>query len=347
MEVEKGKTLEELAKEGWTPAETTAQPASSGGEWVNGPTGQTWKPAVAPGARADSNMFTIDHAKIANGIADWASKLPEPLRKPAAFLATLPADALASLAEMFSSPEAAVAVGAKPAMAAMDAVGGAATKVGTVVGKMGGAAIDAVDPDLLSIASPRGGAALKKVQQLRDYATTKATPGAATAVVDISQPVKAGSLTQEQIGQRLAAGGARAETELPATKPVAGQRLAAQRAEFEARVAARKAAEAQPAPAEPIATPAPAAAAPEPAVAVSGKLKFTAPEFAEFQRLLRTGRTPEKAAEIVKTSSELAKRLKGNMTDAEIRASLDRRNDMGQIKEPSAETARARRGGTP
>lgn len=62
--------------------------------------------------RRDSNIVGVDHRAIASTIADWASKLPTSLQKPAAMLAAFPADALASLAEMFSAPESVAAAGA-------------------------------------------------------------------------------------------------------------------------------------------------------------------------------------------------------------------------------------------
>lgn len=103
-------------------------PAPSAGQWVDGPLGKTWQPAEPPaadqwGGRRDQNSVEIDHAAIANRIANWASTLRPSLQKPAAFLATLPADALASLVEMFSAPESIAAVGAKPALGAVDAIG--------------------------------------------------------------------------------------------------------------------------------------------------------------------------------------------------------------------------------
>lgn len=87
-------------------------------------------------------------------------------------------------------------------------------------------------------------------------------PPVAAAPADLSR-VPAGSLTQEQIGERLAATNAGAVPEAAAAtaKPPVGGPLADQRAAFEARVAARQAPEAQaPAPA-PNAVPAPSAAA--------------------------------------------------------------------------------------
>jgi hypothetical protein len=75
--------------------------------------------------RVDTNTIGIDHDKVAQSIANWASTLRPGLQRPAAMLATFPADVLASLVEMLSAPESVAAAGARPSMAAMDAVGNA------------------------------------------------------------------------------------------------------------------------------------------------------------------------------------------------------------------------------
>lgn len=99
----------------------------------------------------------VDHDAIVHGIADWASTLPPKWQAPAAFLATLPADMLGSLAEMLSSPESLAAAGAKPTMAAIDSAAAARHSLQ----KPADIALDAlvkktgIDPDALDLASTR------------------------------------------------------------------------------------------------------------------------------------------------------------------------------------------------
>lgn len=80
--------------------------------------------------RVDTNAIGVDHERLQQHIANWASTLSPAWQKPAAILATFPADVLASLVEMVSSPETIATAGAKPALGAMDKVadGAAAAK---------------------------------------------------------------------------------------------------------------------------------------------------------------------------------------------------------------------------
>ena len=94
-------------------------------------------PRLVPGSertRVDTNIIGVDHNQIVQGIADWASKLPPRWQRPAAMLATFPADALASLVEIFSAPESVAAGGIRPTSAALDA---AAEPAGTALAATG------------------------------------------------------------------------------------------------------------------------------------------------------------------------------------------------------------------
>lgn len=111
----------------------------------------------------------------------------------------------------------------------------------------------------------KGGAAAEAEQiSAPGYPRTSIAPDpppVAAAPADLSR-VPAGSLTQEQIGERLAATNAGAVPEAAAAtaKPPVGGSLADQRAAFEARVAARQAPEAQVPALAPNASPAPSVA---------------------------------------------------------------------------------------
>lgn len=121
-------------------------------------------------------------------------------------------------------------------------------------------------------------------------------PPVAAAPVDLSR-VPAGSLTQEQIGERLAAtnAGAVPEAATVAAPAPAGARLADQRAAFQARVAARQAPEAQTAAAAPIVSPAAASPA---ATALPNQKALN--ELAIAARRAKTTLSPDEARALVK-----------------------------------------------
>lgn len=98
------------------------QPASSVAYLGTDPDeGQPVVPTGSERTRPDTNIIGIDHERLQHGIANWASTLRPEWQRPAAMLATFPADVLASLVELVSAPETLVAPGAKPGMAALDA----------------------------------------------------------------------------------------------------------------------------------------------------------------------------------------------------------------------------------
>lgn len=120
--------------------------------------------------RRDTNILGVDHDALSLSIANWASKLDPKWQKPAAMLATFPADVLASLAEMFSSPE--TVASAPGALKAVDAVGTAATAAAKGVPKAAinatAAMGDAIHPDVIGVISPRAGRVVELAQRLRD-----------------------------------------------------------------------------------------------------------------------------------------------------------------------------------
>lgn len=187
MEVAQGKTLAELEAEGWKPAEA-ATPPPAGGAWVDGPTGKTWQPDNGAGGRnrADTNIVGIDHAKVAASIANWASTLPEKYQRPAAMLATFPADVLSSLVEMFSAPETVATAGAPVAMDVLGAVAGAPAAVGRGAMRSAAAVGDLVHPDVVGIVSPRAGQVVRVAQKLRNAAAE--APASAPASAPAASP---------------------------------------------------------------------------------------------------------------------------------------------------------------
>lgn len=184
-------------------------------------------------------------------------------------------------------------------------------------------------------------------------------PPVAAAPADLSR-VPAGSLTQEQIGERLAATNAGAVPEAAAAtaKPPVGGSLADQRAAFEARVAARQAPEAQVPTQAPNAAPAPSVAAParfsqQRAIndlgmqARRAKLTLSLDQVKALVPLVEQGQTPADVIGtlIAKDPTVALAKLPGVLSDAEVQAALDARNARGELKAPSAQTAKARRAG--
>ncbi len=158
--------------QGWTPVaepqgwKVADEKPAAGGHWDDK---QIWHPDVKPGVgRADTATIGFNHEKIAQDSADWASTLPPHYQRAAAALRTFGADTVASLIEMITAPESLAVAGAKPVSAALDATGGMLARGGQAAKNAAGVAVDALDPDLVAIASPRGGAALRKIQQVRD-----------------------------------------------------------------------------------------------------------------------------------------------------------------------------------
>jgi len=180
----------------------------------------------------------------------------------------------------------------------------------------------------------------------REVATPAPAAAAAAPHLDLSRPMPAGTLTSEQIGERIAAAQAQGYTPPPvATKPPLGARMPAAAApvpvpaaavdEFTAARAARQAsppAEANLKPGRPGGNPAlpdqvalnaeaiarrraayvasqQGAPAVQPIVKASGQMKLTAPEFKEFQRLTQQGMPPAAAAQEVKVMRDLAQQF--------------------------------------
>lgn len=181
------------------PAEQQNGPAA-GWTWADPapPPTQPTGPRGSERTRVDTNILGIDHDAVNHRIANWASTLPEAWRKPAAILATLPADILMSAAEMLSSPESVATMGASRATAAVDGV--AATREG--VRDLADAVIKKklVDPDAIELAAERMKlqAARSRTRQAKIRneiaAQTRTTPAAApaeTAVAETAPPAPA------------------------------------------------------------------------------------------------------------------------------------------------------------
>lgn len=251
--------------------------------------------------RTDTNMIGIDHDAIIHGISNWASTLSPQWQKPAAFLATLPADALASLVEMFSSPEGVATMGAKPAMAALDGAGaaarnGAAATVKGAVRTVAGAG-DVVHPDVISMVSPRAGKAVEMAQRVRGAMRKPVT--AASAELPVAAPVEpvaspvAAPASPAASAMRTGPAESSAESapsapknSLPDQKALNEEALARRRAEYQARLKAE---------AETPAAPA--------------KVKLTATEQPEYVRLLSKGMNHQQAMDLIAAQREIQARF--------------------------------------
>ena len=150
------------------------------------------QPLGSERTRVDTNAVGVDHAKIVHGIANWASTLPPAWQKPAAMLATFPADALASLLEMFSAPETIASAGAKPAIAGMDAIAAKTAATREALHAPADALLDATikkvgyDPEALQLAATRmrlqaARSQTRQAQMSRQIAAAQAPEAAATA----------------------------------------------------------------------------------------------------------------------------------------------------------------------
>jgi len=150
------------------------------------------QPLGSERTRVDTNAVGVDHDKIVHGIADWASKLPPAWQKPAAMLATFPADALASLLEMFSAPETIATAGAKPAIAGMDAIAAKTAATREALHAPADALLDATikkvgyDPEALQLAATRmrlqaARSQTRQAQMSRQIAAAQAPEAAAPA----------------------------------------------------------------------------------------------------------------------------------------------------------------------
>jgi hypothetical protein len=248
--------------------------------------------------RQDSNIIGLDRDRMSLNIANWASKLSPEWQRPAAMLASFPADAIASLVEMFSSPESVATVGAKPTLAALDAVGtGANVAKNTAI--RGAAAVgDVVDPTLLGAVSPKWANRLSLAQRLRDRlnAQTNApatgtprlagkAPTVEGALIDAMNEVRAGAPPQSV---SLPGGGAvRATDPVPAVPPPTSPRMGAYSSDV------RPAAPAAPSAAPP-ASAAPGSAQSTPArtprTTEAGAIRLTSEESQALRALVAEGR---------------------------------------------------------
>jgi hypothetical protein len=140
---------------------------------------------------------------------------------------------------------------------------------------------DVVSPDVIGAVSPRAGKVVEIAQRIRD-----AQRGAAPAVAAESVP---------------AAAPAAAPTVLPPGTGV--NNLPDQKALNEAALAARRAAYQASQQGGPVGVPA------AEVVKASGKMRLTAPEFKEFQRLIKNGMSLPEAEDAVKTARDLADKL--------------------------------------
>ena len=285
------------------------------------------QPLGSERTRVDTNAVGVDHDKIVHGIADWASKLPPAWQKPAAMLATFPADALASLLEMFSAPETIAGAGFKPTNAAMDTAGTAVKNASATTARSVGAAVDAVDPDLVSIASPRAGAALKKAQQVRDVLAKRAGTAEAPAV---AEEAPAGPPGPRTINDAMAEAVKQAQAAREAAKTTSrGVSASAAPAPPSARGT-----QSPPSPAPPTGSrPAPAGAKPSVTAAMMTQyralraLGLRDPEMPAYLHLVQQGKSEAEALSAIQAMRQLS----GNLpTAAEAQTAIRNRNATGK-----------------
>lgn len=299
--------------------------------------------------RVDTNAVAVDHERLQQGIANWASTLSPGWQKPAAILATFPADVLASLVEMLSAPETIATGGAKPVIGALDAAASAASKtsaVATSVAKAGASKVAtkemAKDLATLGIGDARinagirtGGRLKEAAQAIREAVATPKPPVAATPTPAAAAPVVAPVVAE-------VAPVARAANALPNQKLLNELALAARRAKVtltpDAEQAAIAAVEQGATPAAAVAKvgapiPTAASAAPAaPAAPTAQKLRLTiksSDELKEFQRLVGRGVTTKDALEQIAQMRDLAARL-GGATPSEVAKAAARRNTTGK-----------------
>ena len=285
------------------------------------------QPLGSERTRVDTNAVGVDHDKIVHGIADWASKLPPAWQKPAAMLATFPADALASLLEMFSAPETIAGAGFKPANAAVDTAGTAVKNTSAATARSVGAAVDAVDPDLVSIASPRAGAALKKAQQVRDVLAKRAGTAEAPAVAEEAPAGQAGPRT---INDAMAEAVKQAQAAREAAKTTSrGVSASAAPAPPSARGT-----QSPPSPTPPT-TPPPVPAGAKPSVTAAMMTQYRAlralglrdPEMPAYLNLVQQGKSEAEALSAIQAMRQLS----GNLpTAAEAQTAIRNRNATGK-----------------
>jgi hypothetical protein len=280
--------------------------------------------------RVDTNAVGVDHEQLQQRIANWASTLPPTWQKPAAMLLTFPADVLGSLLETISAPESVATMGARPAMAALDATGAAAKAAPGAAVRSVAAVGDVVHPDVIGVASPRIGKVVAVAQRMRnamDGAAADATvppPADLNApYLDRSIPVRPSELTPEQLAQRMQYG--RGTPPPPSElrgrtvqRPTGATVAPAGRAPVVAPAAADPVAPAPPAVSS-VRTdvpPATAAVPPEapPAAPVSlgqalAKMKLTGKEVLEVQRLTKQGRSLQEALDLVQAQRDFQTRF--------------------------------------
>lgn len=288
---------------------------------------QTGKPLGNQETRGDSNMLSVDHDKIALGISNWASQLSPALQRPAAMLASFPADALASLAEMFSAPE--VIGTAKPVMAGAEALGSAVNLPFGRLARAGGAGAWAGAQKLPLVGSPfKAGveAALEAWNQKAPQAAARMV-GKAPALNDVlTDALNEARQAPKPTRVSLPGGDTyRAEGAVPSAANARPAPAATPRASVPPS-AAPKTSGAAPS------TPAPPPGPVPRQAAVAAKLKLSPQEFEAFRGLVDQGYEPQqvlKAIEGQRAAQALQQRL-GTPTTAEVDAAVADRNAKGR-----------------
>ena len=215
---------------------------------------------------------------VSDGPPSNLEQMLGPLAHPQTFtdfarLLTLPVDTVRRAAA-----SAVAMAGAKGVLSSASRLPAAAARGAVNVAAGAG---DVVSPDVIGAVSPRAGKVVEIAQRIRN-AQRAAAPAVEAAPAAVEAP-------------------AAAETVLPPGSGV--NNLPDQKALNEAAIAARRAAY------QASQQAGPAAPAADAIVKASGKMQLTAPEFKEFQRLLKTGMSLPEAEQAVKTARDLADKL--------------------------------------
>ena len=297
------------------------------------------RPTGSDRNRVDTNMVGVDHDRLYQGIANWASTLPSALQEPAARTATYYADVLASLLELVSAPESVVTMGAQPALGAMDATGDAARRLASVPSRL------RVDPkaavDNFSLNQPqrvlkgvslaeepvsarvpgfdryspnRSGYTANTAQEMRAVAeTAPAIQDAAPIAPETPAPTGNGR-TGQTINDAMQEAMRKAQAEKAAATSRAGSAPAAPRSRPTGPISQRPA------------SPTPEGSAPSPSM----RPRLSAKETQLFLALRNQGKSVDEAYAVV----ERLKRLAGGLPDdAAVRGAVAGRNATGRWRE--------------
>jgi hypothetical protein len=292
------------------------------------------QPLGSERTRVDTNTLGVDHEQLQQKIANWASTLPPALQQPAARMGTYYADVLASLAELMSAPESIATMGAKPALAAMDATGAAITRLKSAVGRVSvnpGAAVEQFSltqpQKMLKAISVAEQPVAERVpgfdRYLPNQSVAPSTPAIAPPVEPVATPAPAPPRSPRSVNDAMADAVRKAQAQAKAARAAksAGSTSPAETARGGTAPRGDR-----PAAATPGESP-----APPPAAESAATLRLTPPEAAVYTQLRAAGKTDAQAREAIAAMRKLAANLP---TDAAVRQTVKGRNTTGKWPGP-------------